>query len=167
MFLDGQAMAEACSAMRWRPTTSWSAWRTRRHAAAQRAESIEEAIRHSGVGVEQSLAAFRWAAWWWSTGPLSRRRSHVRRGAAVVTLQQVPQLGAAARAIVGGRRPGRGAAFAGGARARSIDYQDEAYAKRYAEVIKRVVAAEQKVLPGSQLSEAAARYLYKADGVQG
>jgi indolepyruvate ferredoxin oxidoreductase len=42
-----------------------------------------------------------------------------------------------------------------------IDYQDEAYAKRYAEVIKRVVAAEQRALPGSQLSEAAARYLYK------
>jgi indolepyruvate ferredoxin oxidoreductase len=43
-----------------------------------------------------------------------------------------------------------------------IDYQDEAYAKRYAEVIKRVMAAEQRVVPGkSALAEAAARYLYK------
>jgi indolepyruvate ferredoxin oxidoreductase len=43
-----------------------------------------------------------------------------------------------------------------------IDYQDEAYAKRYAEVIKRVVAAEAKAVPGqSGLAEAAARYLYK------
>jgi hypothetical protein len=42
-----------------------------------------------------------------------------------------------------------------------IAFQDEAYAKRYADVIKRVVAAEQRALPGSQLSEAAARYLYK------
>ena len=43
-----------------------------------------------------------------------------------------------------------------------IDYQDEAYAKRYADVVKRVVAAEQKAVPGkSGLAEAAARYLYK------
>jgi indolepyruvate ferredoxin oxidoreductase len=43
-----------------------------------------------------------------------------------------------------------------------IDYQDEAYAKRYADAIKRVIAAEQKAVPGkSALAEAAARYLYK------
>jgi indolepyruvate ferredoxin oxidoreductase len=43
-----------------------------------------------------------------------------------------------------------------------IDYQDEAYAKRYADVIKRVVAAEAKAAPGKTgLAEAAARYLYK------
>ena len=43
-----------------------------------------------------------------------------------------------------------------------IDYQDEAYAKRYADVVKRVVAAEQKAVPGqSGLAEAVARYLYK------
>ena len=43
-----------------------------------------------------------------------------------------------------------------------IDYQDEAYAKRYADVIKRVVAAEARAVPGkSGLAEAAARYLYK------
>jgi indolepyruvate ferredoxin oxidoreductase len=34
-----------------------------------------------------------------------------------------------------------------------IAYQDEAYARRYAEVIKRVVAAEQHASPDSQLSE--------------
>ena len=40
-------------------------------------------------------------------------------------------------------------------------YQDEAYAKRYVDLIKRVVAAEAKAVPGqSGLSEAAARYLY-------
>ncbi|NML26152.1 DUF6537 domain-containing protein, partial [Zoogloea dura] len=43
-----------------------------------------------------------------------------------------------------------------------IAFQDEAYAKRYADVIKRVVAAEHKALPGATaLSEAAARNLYK------
>jgi indolepyruvate ferredoxin oxidoreductase len=43
-----------------------------------------------------------------------------------------------------------------------IAYQDEAYARRYADVVKRVVAAEQKAVPGEGgLAEAAARYLYK------
>jgi indolepyruvate ferredoxin oxidoreductase len=43
-----------------------------------------------------------------------------------------------------------------------ISYQDEAYARRYAEVIKRVVMAENAKATGqSGLSEAAARYLYK------
>ena len=43
-----------------------------------------------------------------------------------------------------------------------IAYQDEAYARRYADVVKRVVAAEQRCVPGkTALAEAAARYLYK------
>ena len=43
-----------------------------------------------------------------------------------------------------------------------IAYQDEAYARRYADVVKRVMAAEQKAVPGkTALAEAAARYLYK------
>jgi indolepyruvate ferredoxin oxidoreductase len=43
-----------------------------------------------------------------------------------------------------------------------IAYQNEAYATRYAEVIKHVVAAERRAAPGkSELAEAAARYLYK------
>src|SRR5262249_29927994 len=43
-----------------------------------------------------------------------------------------------------------------------IGYQDEAYAKRYADVVRRVVAGEQKAVPGkSDLAEAVARYLYK------
>jgi indolepyruvate ferredoxin oxidoreductase len=43
-----------------------------------------------------------------------------------------------------------------------IDYQDAAYAKRYAYVVKRVIAAEAKAVPGETgLGEASARYLYK------
>jgi hypothetical protein len=42
-----------------------------------------------------------------------------------------------------------------------IAFQDEAYAKRYADVIKRVVAAEHRPCRAPALSEAAARYLYK------
>ncbi len=43
-----------------------------------------------------------------------------------------------------------------------IDYQDEAYAKRYTAVIQRVITAEAKAVPGQTgLSEAAARCLHK------
>ena len=43
-----------------------------------------------------------------------------------------------------------------------IGYQDQAYAKRYVDVVKRVVATEQKAVPGeSGLAETVARYLYK------
>jgi indolepyruvate ferredoxin oxidoreductase len=43
-----------------------------------------------------------------------------------------------------------------------IAYQDEAYARRYGDVVKRVVVAEKRATPGQTgVSEAAARYLYK------
>jgi indolepyruvate ferredoxin oxidoreductase len=74
-----------------------------------------------------------------------------------------PQLSAAARAIVD-------AVGAQGETKRLLEvrvpdligYQNEACARRYADVIKRVAAAEAKAVPGkTALSEAAARYLYK------
>ena len=43
-----------------------------------------------------------------------------------------------------------------------IDYQDAAYARRYADVVKKAVQAEQKAVPGqSGYAEAVARFLYK------
>ncbi|WP_327517182.1 DUF6537 domain-containing protein, partial [Cognatazoarcus halotolerans] len=128
-----------------------------------KAESIEAAIRNSGVAVEMSLAAFRWGR----MAVIDRAfvEAEIARANAVSASEAAahPQLSAAARAIVD-------AVGAKGETRRLlevrvpdlIDYQDEAYAKRYADVVKRVVAAEAKAVPGqSGLSEAAARYLYK------
>ena len=43
-----------------------------------------------------------------------------------------------------------------------IDYQDAAYARRYADVVKKAAQAEQKAVPGqSGYAEAVARFLYK------
>jgi indolepyruvate ferredoxin oxidoreductase len=43
-----------------------------------------------------------------------------------------------------------------------IDYQDAAYARRYAEVVKRAWQAEQKAVPGqTAFAESVARFLYK------
>ena len=49
-----------------------------------------------------------------------------------------------------------------------IDYQDEAYAKRYADVVKRVVAAEQKARAGQERPRRSGGALpLQADGLQG
>lgn len=128
-----------------------------------KAESIEEAIRLSGVAVDMSLAAFRWGRMAVvDRAFVEAEAGRQKTGGAVVTLHKKPQLSAAAKAIVD-------SIGADGEVRRLVEirvpeliaYQDEAYAKRYAEVIKRVVAGEQKAVSSSRLAEAAARYLYK------
>ncbi len=80
----------------------------------------------------------------------------------MITLHKKPQLSPAAKAIVD-------SIGADGEVRRLVEirvpeliaFQDEAYARRYAEVVKRVVAGEQKAVSSSRLAEAAARFLYK------
>lgn len=128
-----------------------------------KAESIEEAIRLSGVAVDMSLAAFRWGRMAvvdraFVEAEVARQKS----GGQVVVLNKAPQLSPAARAIVD-------SIGASGEVKRLVEirvpeliaFQDEAYARRYAEVVKRVVVGEQKAASSSRLAEAAARYLYK------
>ena len=128
-----------------------------------KAESIEEAIRLSGVAVDMSLAAFRWGR----MAVIDRafveaEAGRQKSGGSVVTLHKKPQLSPAAKAIVD-------SIGADGEVRRLVEirvpeliaFQDEAYARRYAEVVKRVVAGEQKAVSSSRLAEAAARYLYK------
>ena len=127
------------------------------------AESIEDAIRQSGVAVDMSLAAFRWGRMAvvdraFVEAEVARQKT----GGQVVVLNKAPQLSPAARAIVD-------SIGASGEVKRLVEirvpeliaFQDEAYARRYAEVMKRVVAGEQKAVSSSALAEAAARYLYK------
>jgi indolepyruvate ferredoxin oxidoreductase len=127
------------------------------------AESIEEAIRLSGVAVDMSLAAFRWGRM--AVVDRAFVEAEVGRqkpGGSVITLHKKPQLSPAAKAIVD-------SIGADGEVRRLVEirvpeliaFQDEAYARRYAEVVKRVVAGEQKAVSSSRLAEAAARYLYK------
>ncbi len=128
-----------------------------------KAESIEEAIRLSGVAVDMSLAAFRWGRM--AVVDRAFVEAEVGRqkpGGSVVTLHKKPQLSPAAKAIVDSiGADGEVRRLAEIRVPELIAFQDEAYAKRYAEVIKRVVAGEQKAVSSSRLAEAAARYLYK------
>ena len=158
VYLDGQAMAEGLFGDAMATNNFMVGVAFQAGTIPLKAESIETAIKNSGVGVEQSLAAFRWG-----------RMLVVDRGYVEAEIAKYapkvskPELSPAARAIVE-------ATGAQGEPKRLlevrvpdlIDYQDEAYARRYADVIKRVVAAEKKAVPGqSGLAEAAARYLYK------
>jgi indolepyruvate ferredoxin oxidoreductase len=107
-------------------------------------DAIEEAIRVNGVAVEKNLQAFR------------RGRQYVADPAAVLSAAGLDRPAAAGPAESSLDRL---------IRTRSEDltaYQDDAYARRYVDVVERVRAAEQDKTPGSTaLTETVARYLYK------
>jgi indolepyruvate ferredoxin oxidoreductase len=158
VFLDGQALAEGLFGDAMATNNFMVGVAYQAGTIPLKAESIEAAIKASGVGVEQSIAAFRWG-----------RMAVVDRNFVLAEVAKYapkvakPELSAAARAIVD-------ATGAMGETKRLlevrvpdlIDYQDAEYAKRYADVIQRAIAAEAKAVPGKTgLGEAAARYLYK------
>ena len=158
VYLDGQAMAEGLFGDAMATNNFMVGVAFQAGTIPLKAESIEQAIKNSGVGVEQSLAAFQWG-----------RMAVLDRAYVLAEIEKYapktvqPSLSSAAKAILD-RIDARG-------ETRRllevrvpdlIDYQDEAYAKRYADVVARVIAAESRATPGhSELSEAAARYLYK------
>ncbi len=124
-----------------------------------KAQSIETAIEQARVGVEQGIAAFRWGR----MALVDRAFVEAEIAKYAPEAQRAPELDKAARALVDG-------VGAEGETRRLLEvrlpdliaYQDKAYARRYAEVVKRIVDAERRAVPGkSDLAEAAARYLYK------
>ncbi len=158
VYLDGQALAEGLFGDAMATNNFMVGVAYQAGTIPLKSESIEAAIKQSGVGVEQSIAAFRWG-----------RMAIVDRAFVLDEIAKYapkvvkPELSPAARAIVD-------AIGAQGETKRLLEvrvpdliaYQDEAYARRYAEVVKRVVAAEQRASPGQTgLAEAAARYLCK------
>ena len=123
------------------------------------ASAIERAIALNGVSVTMNTQAFRagrlvvadpsWA------GTLKRRRIGAVETTAALTaearaLVDMASAHAETRRLVEIRVP------------ELIDYQDAAYARRYVDVVRRVVDAERRVAPDrTALSEAVARYLFK------
>ena len=162
VFLDGQALAEGLFGDSMATNTFMVGVAYQAGTIPLKADSIETAIKNAGVGVEMGLAAFKWGR----MAVIDRAfvEAEIAKGSGGVgELSRSPPLSASARRIVDG-------VGAQGETRRLlevrvpdlIDYQDEAYAQRYADLVKRVVAAEQKAVAGqSGLAEAAARYLYK------
>jgi indolepyruvate ferredoxin oxidoreductase len=159
VFLDGEALADGLFGDAMATNNFMVGVAFQAGTIPLKAESIETAIKQSGVAVEMSLAAFRWGRM--TLVDRAFVEAEIAKGNAAVS--ELPQMSSSARAIVD-------SVGAQGETRRLIEvrvpdliaYQNDAYAKRYAEVVKRVMAAEQKAMPGkSELAEAAARYLYK------
>jgi indolepyruvate ferredoxin oxidoreductase len=107
-------------------------------------DAIEEALRVNGVAVERNIQAFR------------RGRQYIADPAAALSAAGLDRPGPPETGELSLDRL---------IRTRSEDltaYQDQAYARRYLDVVERVRTAEQDQTPGSTaLTEAVARYLYK------
>ncbi|MDM0021501.1 indolepyruvate ferredoxin oxidoreductase family protein [Variovorax saccharolyticus] len=162
VFLDGQALAEGLFGDSMATNTFMVGVAYQAGTIPLKAESIEAAIRNAGVGVEMGVAAFQWGRM--AVVDRAAVVAEIAKGAASTGASEpaapmTPQ----ARAIV--------EAVGGEGEVRRllevrvpelIAYQDEAYAKRYAAVVARVLNAERSRTPGvTALGEAAARYLYK------
>jgi len=158
VFVDGQALADGLFADSMATNLFMVGVAYQAGTLPLKAESIETAIKHAGVGVEQGVAAFRWGRM--SVVDLAFVQVEIVKYAPAA---QVAQLTPAARALVD-------AIGAQGELKRLLEvrvpeliaYQNEAYARSYADSIKCVVTAEKAATPGfTSLSEAAARNLYK------
>jgi indolepyruvate ferredoxin oxidoreductase len=123
-------------------------------------EALEQAIRLNGAAVEKNLAAFEWG------------RAVVAAPDAVEEATRPPESVAPVRELSERERELVDLAVDGDRDElrrlvevrvpELVAYQDEAYARRYAEAVRRVHVAEQERTPGhSELTEAVARHLFK------
>ena len=163
VFLDGQAMAEGLFDDAMATNNFMVGVAFQAGTIPLKAESIEAAIKNSGVAVDMSLAAFRWGRMVVvDRAFVEAEIAKHKAGGAVIKFHAAPKLSAGAQAIVDsiGARDELKRLVANRV-PELIAFQDEAYARRYAEVLKRVVVAEQGIVKDGQLAETAARYLYK------
>jgi indolepyruvate ferredoxin oxidoreductase len=158
VFLDGQALAEGLFADSMATNLFMVGVAYQAGGIPLQAESLEQAIRMAGVGVEQGVAAFRWGRM--ALVDLAAVTAEIAKYAPKVA---TPDLPAAARQIVESiGATGEVKRLAEARVPELIAYQDEAYARRYADALRAVVVAEAAAKPGATaLSEAAARNLYK------
>jgi indolepyruvate ferredoxin oxidoreductase len=123
------------------------------------AEAIERAIALNGVSVTMNTQAFRAGRLVVADPSWASTLKHRRVGAVETTTPMTAE----ARALI------ETVGATGETRRllevrvpELIDYQDAAYARRYVDVVRRVVEAERRVAPDrTALSEAVARYLFK------
>jgi len=158
VFVDAQAMAEGLFADNMATNMFMVGCAYQSGALPIPGTTIENAVKQAGVGVEMGLLAFKWGRM--AVIDPEFVRAEVKKYEAV---EEAPEMTAEARAIVDS------VGASGEARRLLeirvpdlIDYQDAAYARRYADVVKKAWQAEQKAVPGqSAYAEAVARFLYK------
>ncbi len=158
LYLDAQALSEQLFGDHMMANTLALGAAYQRGLLPVSGAAIERAIELNGAAVEKNLAAFRWgravvaapdaieAA---TKPPAPPARELSERERELVTLAVDGDRGELRR-LVEVRVP------------ELIAYQDEAYARRYAELVRRVQVAEQERAPGHDgLAEAVARQLFK------
>ena len=128
-------------------------------AQRQRAESIEQAIALNGVAVRMNTDAFRLGrravadpAWLSSLGETPHPAAQAAPALAPAAQAIIDAVGATGelRRLLAIRVP------------ELIAYQNAAYARQYADFVRKVRVAEQAAMAGeTRLSEAVARYLFK------
>jgi indolepyruvate ferredoxin oxidoreductase len=162
VYLDAQAIAEGLfnDHMATNPLMLGAAYQA--GALPISAASIERAIRLNGVAVEMNLLAFRWGR----MAVVDAKRVEAAVRTATGREAQAVVLSPEARVLVDSVK-----AAAPGTELRRllesrvpelIAYQDEAYARRYVEVVERAAQGELNKVPGrTGLSEAVARNLHK------
>jgi indolepyruvate ferredoxin oxidoreductase len=137
-------------------------------------EALEQAIRLNGAAVEKNLAAFAWgravvaapdAVEQATQGPKQPAWPAEQGSASVESVVPVRELSERERELVELAVNGDRDELRRLVEVRVpelVAYQDEAYARRYAEAVRRVHVAEQERTPGhSELAEAVARHLFK------
>jgi indolepyruvate ferredoxin oxidoreductase len=158
VYLDGQGLAEGLFADNMATNLFMVGVAYQAGALPISGKSIEAAVKQAGVAVDMGMLAFKWG-----------RMAVVDRDFVVAAIRQfepVPkalELSAEARTIVDSiGATGETRRLAEIRVADLIDYQDAAYARRYAEVVGRAVQAERQVRQApTGFAEAVARFLYK------
>jgi indolepyruvate ferredoxin oxidoreductase len=124
------------------------------------AEALEEAIRLNGAAVEKNLAAFAWGRAVVAAPDAVERATRPPEG-----IVPVRELSKGERELVDLAVNGDQGELRRLAEVRVPElsaYQDEAYARRWAELVRRAHVAEQERTPGhGELAEAVARQLFK------
>jgi indolepyruvate ferredoxin oxidoreductase len=124
------------------------------------AEALERAIRLNGAAVDKNLAAFAWGR-----AVVAAPDAVERATRAPEEVVPVRELSPAERELVDLAVDGDQGELRRLAEVRVAElvaYQDEAYARRWAELVRRAHVAEQERTPGhSELAEAVARQFFK------
>jgi indolepyruvate ferredoxin oxidoreductase len=124
------------------------------------AEALEQAIRLNGAAVDKNLAAFAWGRAVVAAPDAVERATHPPE--AVVPARELSTGERELVELAGNGDQGELRHLAEVRVPELVAYQDEAYACRWAELVRRAHVAEQERTPGhTELTEAVARQLFK------
>jgi indolepyruvate ferredoxin oxidoreductase len=159
VFLDAQQLAEGLFNDNMATNTFMVGVAYQAGALPIAAFAIEDAIRASGVGVDMSLLAFQWGRMAAIDPSFVQAEADRLNGG---TQARQAALDAAVRQMIDALQPAGELRHLLEVRVPElVAYQDEAYARRYLDVVTRTMKAEAQAGGNGALAQAVARHLYK------